>query len=353
MKRALFLLLALTACGSAEKDASNEARGAPVKGIRVEEAVVHPSDASITLSFTGDVEGSHDAMLAAPLGGYVEAVEVKEGQEVSAGQVLVRVDASTYAARKDQAEAQAAQARAELERVTALGDLATPQQLLGVQTGAKVAEAALSLARTQLSRSLVTAPFRGVVSQIGPDPGEVVAPASPVCRLVQLDPVKVVVAVADKDVVHLQPGMPATLSVEARPGAWPGTITTVSAVADTKSRAFKAEIEFPNPDRVVLPGMIGRVLVQASVARGTVLLPQDAVVTRLADVGVFVDQDGKALWRPLELGEVIHDLVRVRSGLAEEEKVVVTGHRELVEGDALLVTRMGACCTDGRVTFED
>lgn len=346
------LPLLLAACGGTPSDrAATAPTAGDVAGIRVEEAVVHPTEAALTLSFSGDVEGSRDASLAAPLGGYVESVDVKEGQAVRAGQVLARIDATTYTARRDQAEAQATQAAAELARVQGMGDLATPQQLLAAQTAARVAEANLKLAQTQLSRALLSAPFDGVVSLIALDPGEVAPPASPFCRLVRLDPVKVTFAVADRDAPLLHPDMPATVTVEARPGALQGRVSAISAVADARTRAFKGEVEVSNPDGRLSPGMIARVTVASAPLGPSLVIPQDAVVTRLQDVGVFVDEGGIARWRTLELGEVLRDAVRVTGGLSDGEHIVTTGHRELVDGDRLLVTRSGTCCTDGRVTW--
>ncbi len=355
MKAAVLLFPALLlACGGPALSTPGTtgevgAAGRPV--VRVEEALLEPSAGSFTITLSGEVEGSRDALLAAPLGGYVEAVEVREGQAVREGQVLARIDATTWDARRDQAAAQAAQAAAEHQRVLAMGDLVSPAQLLAAETVARVAEAGLRLAETSLSRALVRAPFDGVVGQVTLEVGEVAPPGSPVCRLVRLDPVKVVVSVADREVGRVAAGVPVTVTTEARPDTFRGAVTGVSPTADPRSRAFKAEIEVANPDGALLPGMIARVLVEVSAAEDAVLLPQDAVVTRLDGVGAFVDESGVARWRWLELGDLLHDAVVVRSGLAVGDRVVTLGHRELADGDPLLVQRTGTCCTSGRVTY--
>jgi membrane fusion protein, multidrug efflux system len=349
---ALLLLLPVGCTGIARSEAKTAGvQATDGRMARVEVAAVHPSDARITLGFSGEIEGSRDANLAAPLGGYVEEVDVREGMEVGAGQTLGRIDSSTYAARRDQAQAQADLAHADLDRARTMGDLASRAQVQAVETQVKVAEANLKLAETQLSRSMIRAPFAGVVSNVTVDPGEIAPPSALFCRLVQLDPVKVTISVNDREITSLSPGMPATVSVEARPGSWPGTIKAVSRAADTRTRAFKAEIEVPNPDHAILPGMIAHVLVGADVAEQAFVIPQDAVVTRLEGVGVFLEEGGHARWQPLDLGAIVGDEIVVRGGLKEGDRVVTVGHRELAEGDALLVTRTGSCCTDGRITY--
>ena len=112
----------------------------------------------------------------------------------------------------------------------------------------------------------------------------------------------------------------------------------------------------PNPEGRLLPGMIAQVSVdggQADDADPRIVLPQYVLVTRLDGNGVFVEEDGVAKWRPLRLGSVMRDQVIVEEGLEVGARVIVTGHRELAEGDEVIVTREGTCCEEGRVVFDE
>jgi membrane fusion protein (multidrug efflux system) len=157
--------------------------------------------------------------------------------------------------------------------------------------------------------------------------------------------------VPDRDVVGLRPGTRARIVADAHASPIDAKVSRVSAVGDLKTRAFEAEIEVPNDDRRLLPGMIVTVSVSESVASDSVVIPQDWLVTRLSDVGVFVDEKGVARWRKLDLGDVVRDQVIIRAGLDAADRVVITGHRDLAEGDRLLVAREAICCENGRAIF--
>ncbi len=355
--RALLVLgtLAVAACAETEAVQSQEGDRrelADATAARIEVVVLETADATLDLDLPGEVGGTHDAQLAAANGGFVESVLVDEGESVRKGQTLVRVDTEMYSAQLEQAEAQLEQAEADLERLEALGDLGTASQLQGASTQVRVASAQAKQARTRLSRASVRAPFAGVVAAVGVERGEVAAPGSPVARLVQLDPAIVTLSVSDRDVVSLEPGMEVRVTTSAQSSAYPGVIKHIAPAADMRTRAFPVEIAVPNPDGKLLPGMIARVTAQRALADNVMVVPQDWIVTRRELRGVFVVDDGHASWRDIELGEVIHDRVVVTAGLSPGDRVVITGHRELVDGDPLIVSRQGTCCAAGRPAWD-
>lgn len=354
---ALILLLSCLGCAAADARDAPRAPEQPSVAklvesrVRVEIARLEPSEAKLEFTFPGEVKGGRDALLASALGGLVEAVLVRQGESVRAGQALVRVDTSIYSARRDQARADHDQAKSDLERTQAMGEATTRAALEGATTRLRIAESNLRLAEAQLARTILTAPFSGVVAQLDSEVGEVAAPGAPMLRLVQLSPVKVSLSVADRDINALRPGMEVRVSTDASPEVFSGKVRFVSPAANLRTRAFEAEVEVDNPDARLLPGMIARVKVQSSIAREALIVPQHVVVTRRDGVGVFVEEDGRAAWRSLKLGQVVGDQVVVSSGVERGERLVVTGHRELMEGDRLDLAREGVCCTRGRVVF--
>ncbi|MEM1415583.1 MAG: efflux RND transporter periplasmic adaptor subunit, partial [Myxococcota bacterium] len=136
-----------------------------------------------------------------------------------------------------------------------------------------------------------------------------------------------------------------------------GRVAFIHPAADLQTRAFEVEVEVPNPDGALLPGMIAQVEVSQPLGAERPVIPQHVLVTRLEGNGVFVaepgDEEGAATarWRPVRVEAVVRDQIVVASGLEAGDHVVVVGHRELAEGDELLVTREGRCCTGGRVTY--
>lgn len=346
------LALAVAGCtASAESDGPRPPTAAEVsEGTRVEVATMQPTEASLSLSLTGEVEGSRDALLASALGGYVEDVRVETGDTVRRGQLLVAVDRALYGAAYAQAEAQRDLAKTEFERLVKMGDGVSDSQRAQAETQLKVAEAGLKQASVRLQRASVVAPFDGVVSAVAVEEGEVAGPGNPVTRIVQLDPVHVVAQVSDRDVVSLQPGLQVQVTAAAIGRQLTGEVRQISPIGDGNTRSFQVEVKVDNPEQVLRPGMVSRVQVDRSLGERMVV-PQDWVISRSDGHGVFVEVEGAARWRPVRLGQVLHNQVIVEEGLQPGDRVIMVGHRELIEGDGVLVAREGTCCTDGRVAY--
>ena len=198
------------------------------------------------------------------------------------------------------------------------------------------------------------APFSGVVAEVFVEKGEVAPPGAPIARLVKLDPAVVSVSVSDRDVGALTQGAKARVRAAGRGGDVAGTITSIHPAADEKTRAFTVEVSVPNPDGTLRPGMIAAVEFQEQGEEERLVIPQDFLVTRLDDTGVFVaDDKNVARWRELELGQILGRNVVIDGGLDAGARVVIVGQRTLQDGDALLIAREGRCCTEGRVTHGD
>lgn len=350
----LSLPLALSACAGGEvtdAQASPDVQLPDAPGTRVEVATLGLVDVDLALELPAELQGEADANLASPTGGFVDAVLVKPGDAVRQGQVLARVDYATSAHRLEIAEAQAQQADAELERAKRLGEGISKSALLSAETQSKVANANLEMARINASRAAVRAPFSGRVAEVFVEKGEVAGPGAPVARLVQSDPVIAELSVSDRDIVHLRDGQEVTLRVQSVPQPFTGTVRTRGVAADAKTRTWTVEVEVPNPDEVLMPGMLGRVSFERRVAEQAIAIPQDWVVTRIDNSGVYVNADGRAEWRDVTLGAFVKDQVVVSEGLSEGESIIITGHRGLAPGDPLIVVREGRCCEAGRVTW--
>ena len=357
-------------------------------GTRVEVAVVQPSRRSLEVTIPGEVEGYRDASLASALGGYIERVHVEEGERVKAGQVLALVDSTTHEARRGRARVELQAAKRELARAQSLKGAIPQVELDAAEDRVLSAEAAVRELNVNASRAVVKAPFAGVVVKRDAEVGEVAAPGAPLFRIVKLSPIKVTISLSDRDVPLATPGTPARIALDARAGVYTGKVTHVSPAADLKTRSFQATVEVANDDETLLPGMIARVTLssaqtnpnaaskQAKEQKGAAKKPsqpgakdspaeadtselpgdqlvisQDWLVTKPDGIGVFVEAQGKAEWRSVQLGEILRNQVVVQTGLNPGDALIIVGHRELAAGDEVLVHRKGKCCTAGRAVF--
>lgn len=340
--------------GQAHGQAVHRPPTAPnARATRVEVARLEPSDANLSTTIPGEVIGSRDAVLASALGGPVERLAVEEGDTVKRGQLIVEVDTDLYEIRLRQAETRLRSAERAFKRSKGLGSALAEAERDRRQDDFDAAKDEVALAKLQLARSRITAPFPGVVTKLHVEVGEVVGATSPLADLVQLDPVHVELSVPDRDVVALAKGDKVQVHVSALPRAQEGTIAQIAVTSDQNTRAFEAKVTVPNSNFQLRPGMIGSVSVNRTVAEGAVVIPQDWLVTRRDGVGVFLDDKGVAKFVPVKPGRIVRDQVVVDEGLEQGMRLVIRGHRSLADGDPLSIAREGVCCTAGRARFEE
>ena len=350
MFRHCLLTLVLLGCSASAEKASTPPKLELNEGARVEVAQLETQRAQSNLSFTGEVRGLRDATLASATGGLVEAVRVQPGEVVRKGKVLVTVDRTLTAARLTQVKAQARQAKREWERLQQLGDGVSTAQLEQAETASIIADAAYAEAKALLQRASISAPFDGTVADVDAEVGEVAAPGTPLVHMVSTDPVQVRISASDRDIIALKEGLTVSVTASARPKPFVGTVTGVRAAANPRTRSFLADISVDNPDGLLLPGMIARVQAQIDLGEH-IVVPQNWIVLNGDQQGVFIAQDGKAVWRDVTLGQVLNNQVIVH-GVNEGETIIFNGHRNLLDGDAILVSRQARCCEAGRPIYE-
>lgn len=357
--RTLALTAAVSAaCAPATEDGEGAGKDPKqalrITATRVEAATIAPSTAAIELVRPGEVDAAEEAHVAAALGGFVESITVDTGDVVNKGQVIAKVDTSLQSANRALAKVEVDDAKREYDRIKGLGKAITRARIDAAKTRVERAKAQYRIAQIQSSRTVVKAPFAGVIADVGFEAGEVAPPGAVIARIVHLDPAVINVAVSDRDVGNLSVGGSASITTGANPSPVEGKIARIDPTANLKTRAFMVEVEVSNEDHHFRPGMIATVEFRDSIAEDQIILPQELLVTKLDQNGVFVvDADDVARWRPLVLGPVVRDQVIVAEGLRAGENIVVLGHRSLAEGDPLIVARQGKCCTDGRVVFPD
>lgn len=298
------------------------------------------------LLLPGSVDAWEDIDLGAKAGGTVEEVPVEEGDRVASGTVIVRLDTASLVARRNQAQAQLDQAQKRFERTRNLVQkgVEQPAMLDDVTAQRDVAQATVDVAQVELDNATLRAPVPGVVDRIHVDQGEYVHIGDPVAKIVQIDRVKIVVNVPEKDIEHFRVGQKVGVFRDKIELAQmlPGTIAFVALTAHPLSRTYPLHVEVANADHRFRPGMIVRVgLIRRQVA-DTLAVPLFAVVDRGDRKVVFVEEDGRAVERPIEIGIIERNRVQVASGLNAGDRLICVGHRDLANGERVKVVERPA-----------
>ncbi|RJP73270.1 MAG: efflux RND transporter periplasmic adaptor subunit [Candidatus Zixiibacteriota bacterium] len=224
-----------------------------------------PQRDSITqsLDFSGDVQAIRQAAVFAKVGGTLEKSFVEMGTPVRQGQMLALMDTTELALQHQQARATWLNAQATYERARELfrRDLGSRMEQDNAEAALRVAQANMELAATRLGYARITAPFAGVITRRFLDPGALVqAGNTTLFILMDMNPVKVIVHLLERDIPRVREGQPATVRVDAYPDReFTGRITRFSQAVDPATRTMAVEIAVPNPDDLLKPGMFAAV----------------------------------------------------------------------------------------------
>lgn len=316
---------------------------APVRAV-VEVKTLQPRDFTLTGTYVGYLVPNERVELRSEIEGVAESVRFDESDDVKRGQLLAEVSTAQLRVRRDQAKADLALAESNFKRESTLHaqKLLPDSQMEQTRTRLDQARLALKLAQIELNKSRVRSPINGTVKTRGVDPGEFLNKGQLVAEVLDVSKVRALLNVPEREVRHITPGRPVTVTFEALPDLErTGAVRTIGLEADLKSRTFPVEVELDNADRRLRPGMLARASVALQHFRNQVLVPRYAILEREQGPVVFVARDGIAEERPIKVGAGADGEVQVLSGLEPGEKLVVTGFQKLIPGEPIEVHRTG------------
>jgi membrane fusion protein (multidrug efflux system) len=295
---------------------------------------------------TGRIEAMQAVDLRPDEEGRITALLFQEGQFVSEGAPLIKIDDAMLRAQANRVKADRDLAGQQLERVRRLRaeNASTPADLERAEAASRSAEASLALLELQIARTTVRAPFGGVIGQRFVSAGDYVTSATRLLTLQTVDPQRAVIEVPERHAVDLRRGQTVEFTVAARPGhVFRAQVEFIDPVVQGANRTILVKARADNRDQLLRPGMF----VEARLATGTrpnaIVIAEDAVQPlRTANI-VWAVVDGKASRRVVQLGARAQGKVEIVSGINVGELVVIGGLERMTEGMPVAPrTRAGA-----------
>lgn len=321
--------LMLVSCGS-DNQAGQTA--APVVA-KAEALTLVAVDLPVRYVTSGTVTSDHRVSITSRISGYIRKLSVREGDSVKAGEVLVRVDPVNARQGLVQAEADLADAKADMNRYEELfkAGAVSKQQLDRVNLRYKVARSQVEQARNQLGYAEVRSPVDGVVVEKRLSKGDLASPGAAI--LVLEDPASLLVEthVSDQFVSGIHTGDEVEIEVSSLKQAFSGVVRQVVQAADAVSHQFLIKIALQAREDVH-PGMYAQVGFKINSRKG-LQVPVAAVINRAGLNGIYVrDGQGIAHYRQIRLGEQRTDQVEVLAGLHEGDTILWNGEPQLQSG---------------------
>jgi len=341
-------LFLLGGCGGNAEAAPEEQPAAGssfLRVINVEVQTLEPGPFLEIIRVTGTVQAGQDVTLSAEEPGRVMELLASRGSVVRAGDPLVRIDDALLRPQVDEAVARAALAQLNWERRKVLFEqdgVGTEVAYLEARLLAEQAQAQQTLLRERLDRTLVRAPFAGVVDERWVEVGTLVAPGSPVIRIVQLDPLKVVGGVPERFAGEVRAGGGARVSFDVLSNrVFDAQVRYAGATVNPRNRTFEVEVSVPNPGQVIKPEMVANLELFRRDLPEALVVPQNALVRVEEGFVVFVveeDASGSfARVRPVRLGPSQRNQVVIEDGLQAGDRVIIVGQNQVANGDRVQV----------------
>ncbi|OWO92594.1 efflux transporter periplasmic adaptor subunit [Rhizobium esperanzae] len=353
----------LGACSdNAGKPAGNAGAGAAQQATPVGVIALTKASFPITTILPGRAEAFQTADIRPQVSGIIREIAFKEGGEIKKGDLLYQIEDAPYIAAVEQAKA--AISKAEASVPSAESNLERYQRLVGsgatqieyetarttlLQAKAEVesAKAALSAAQIDLDHTKIVAPFDGVIDQTAYNIGNVVSAnqTSALTTIRQLDPIYISLTESSTNLLRLRDAMAAgdikgaenvafhLILEDGKEYNQQGKLDMSKQVVSETTGTFIIRVLFPNPDRIVLPGMYVRATVELGAETGYAL-PQLAT-SRDANgrlTAQFVSADGKVETRAFENSSPSNNSWLVTEGINDGDQLIVTGLQSVAAG---------------------
>lgn len=344
MMTALLLLAAaggLAGCGTGEASVADDDTARAATPVPVEVAQPFRADILATYSATATIASDADAPVVARVAGELVELLVEEGDRVSEGQVLARLDGERLRLEMLAAKANLEQARREFERNGDLHrrGLISASMFDQLQYDLDALEATYELRRLNFDYAKIRAPIAGVVAAREVKPGQTLAVGDVAFRITDNRELIAYLQIPQTELPKFAAGHAASIEVASMPGvAFPATIARISPTIDTRNGTFRATAVIDNATGALAPGMFGRFTIAYERHAGALVIPAQALIDEDDDSAVYVVNDGTVLRRSVETGIESRGKIEILGGLSEDDVIVVVGHSGLRDGSKVLAS---------------
>ena len=315
--------------------ARGEGKGRSGRGAPVEVGLSHQGTATDDLWSVGSLRSDESLQVASEVAGRIAEILFKEGEEVKAGDVLVKLDDALVRAEVEDAKARLTLAQSNFDRAQSLSKTGSgTERTLDESTSAlEIAKAAVQLAETKLSKLSLTAPFPGRVGLRTMSVGAYTTPGTPIVNLEKIDQLKLDFRVPETVLTQVSVDQDVEMTVDAVPGKkFPGKVYAIDPQVDVNGRSLRIRARMANPEKSLLPGLFARVIIKGLEERQVVRVAESAVVSRGQDKIIYSIVGGKAKENKVQLGRRRAGEVEVLEGLEAGVQIITSGQTNLRDG---------------------
>ena len=285
--------------------------------------------------YIGTIIANRENKIASETQGKVVYVGIKEGDYISKGHIIAKVDDIMLKLQLESAEVQLEGIMLDLKRYENLskGDAIPAVQLEKTSIARKSAEVQIKTLKEQISRTTIVSPYSGVVTARLFDLGSVLGQGVPLLQLTDISILKLSVNVPENEITRFKEGSTMDILCDVYPGIkFDGKVTMVGERGD-ESHNFTVHITVQNQKTYPLkPGMFGSVNIGNTTNKSSLSVPITALVGTIKEPKIYKVENGKAILKSVVAGVSTNEYLEILSGLTEGDEVITVGQLNLYDG---------------------
>lgn len=273
-------------------------------------------------------------------GGRIEKFHREKGSYAAQGDILIEIDNEVLKANLEAAKAQYERAEANFIRQEKIfkENVTSEIQYLNSKYERDAAKANYELIKARYEQTFIKAPFSGIVDYKFAEVGETVLPGAPIISLVKMDQVKIEVGVPENYVNVVKAGNNVKVIFKDLDNSeYDSRITYAGNTISTSNRTFPVEIVINNPDKKIKPELSAQVLIEKFKVNNAIQIPEDVVTKTDFGYVVFVEKNGLAEMRNINIISRTNNIAAISSGLKDGDKLIHVGFQNLVDGEKVKV----------------
>lgn len=324
---------------AADKNAAVLQEKPPTNGVTLTLAPVTITD---RINLPGSIEPWTRLELMSKLGGTITDVLVKEGDRVKKGDILAHIESADYEIALARSEAAYKLAKSEYERDKSIYDKGViPASTLDAnKTNMQTAMADYENAKLLYSRTTVTSPMDGIIRRMDAKIGLQLSIGDPIAEILEIDRLKGVIGIPESDVLAVKKLDMVEITIQALNNKKiSAKVHFLSPSPETIARIYNLELEIDNRDGDIFAGMFIRADIVKKTYQNSIAIPFYSVVSRNDEQFVYVEEDGIARKRYVNLGIMEKWMVQITEGLRPGDRLLVEGHRDVEDNQQVKVVQ--------------
>ena len=301
------------------------------------------------LELQGNVQTKQNLVIYPEMGGILEHVYVKEGQRVTKGQLLAKLDDGGLGQQLAQLQIQTDLAKTTFDRQERLWNqkIGSEIQYLQAKSSFEAQQKLVNQVKSQLSKTNVTAPFTGIVDDVITNQGSVVAPGqTPIIRIINLDNMYIETEVPESYISNVSVNKAVIVEIPILGKTIEGIIRQASNYINPANRTFKIEIAVPNKDGAIKPNLTAKLKINDYTNANAMLIPQ-SIISENAEGEQYIylvnnkntEDEATAQRFVITTGRTQGDVIEVLSGLSDNAEIINEGARSVQDGQLVKISK--------------